>query len=126
MADEMVRWVTPVKHFFRTATQDYVLRGQQIKAGDGLMLSFVAANRDEDVFDSPFSFKVDRTPNPHLGFGHGAHSCVGLHLAKMEIRALFREILQRFDSIELDGEPAWLAVTLSGGLKQLPIRYKLR
>ena len=84
MVDESIRWVTPVKHFLRTATEDYALRDKVIKAGDVVMLLYPSANRDEDVFDSPFEFRTDRRPNRHLAFGHGAHHCLGNLLAKME------------------------------------------
>jgi len=125
-ADEMLRWVSPVKHFFRTAAQDYTLRGQKIRAGDGLMMCFPSANRDEEVFEDPFAFRIDRTPNPQMAFGYGAHACLGQHLAKMEIRAFFREWLERVEHAELTAEPAWIATTFAGGLKNLPIRYRMR
>jgi hypothetical protein len=124
--DEMVRWVTPVKHFFRTATEDYVLRGQQIKAGQNLAMWYASGNRDEDVYDDPFSFRIDRHPNPHLAFGFGAHHCIGNLFAKMEMRALFSELLSRVESLELAGEPAWVKATFVSGLKTLPIRYKFK
>jgi cytochrome P450 len=124
--EEMLRWVSPVTHFFRTATEDYVLRGKHIKAGDSLMLSYPSANRDEEVFPDPFAFKVDRTPNRHVAFGYGPHLCLGMHLAKMEMKALYRELLSRLEDIELAGEPAWIKANLVTGLKRLPIRYKLR
>ena len=124
--EEMLRWVSPVTHFFRTATEDYVLRGKHIKAGDSLMLSYPSANRDEEVFPDPFAFKVDRTPNRHVAFGYGPHLCLGMHLAKMEMKALYRELLSRLEDIELAGDPAWIKANLVTGLKRLPIRYKLR
>jgi cytochrome P450 len=124
--EEMLRWVTPVKHFFRTATVDYELRGKKIKAGESLMMCYPSANRDEDVFQDPFSFKIDRTPNRHLAFGHGAHLCLGLHLARMEMKALYRELLLRLDSLDLAGEPAWVPANVLSGLKRLPIRYAMR
>ena len=121
--DEMIRFVSPVKHFFRTATEDYVLRGQQIRAGDSLMMCYPSGNRDEDVFEDPFDFRIDRSPNRHLAFGFGAHLCLGMHLARMEIRALFRELLPRLDHVELAGAPAWVEASFVSGLKRLPIRY---
>ena len=124
--EEMLRWVTPVKHFFRTATENYVLRGKQIKPGDSLMMCYPSANRDEDMFEDPFSFRIDRTPNKHLAFGHGAHLCLGLHLARMEMKALYRELLLRLDSLDLAGEPAWVQANVVSGLKRLPIRYAMR
>jgi cytochrome P450 len=123
--EEMLRWVSPVKHFFRTATEDHTLRGKEIKAGQSLMMCYPSANRDEDIFQNPFTFKVDRTPNRHLAFGHGAHLCLGLHLARMEMKALYRELLSRIDRLDLAGEPAWVAASLVSGLKRLPIRYTM-
>ena len=82
-------------------------------------------NRDEDVFDDPNQFKIDRTPNKHLAFGYGAHVCLGQHLAKMEIKALYDELLPRLDSIELAGEPSRVAANFVSGLKRLPIRYAM-
>ena len=122
--DEMLRWVTPVKHFFRTATADTELRGARIRKGDGLMLAYASANRDSDIFAEPFTFDIRRSPNRHIAFGYGPHVCLGQHLAKMEIRIFFEELLKRFDSFELDGEPAWLASNFVSGLKRMPIRYR--
>lgn len=124
--EEMIRWVTPVKHFMRTATADCELGGKTIKAGDGLALFYWSGNRDEGVFDEPYRFKVDRKPNPHIAFGHGVHLCLGLHLARLEIRALFAELLPRLESIELAGEPKNSRANFVSGLKTLPVRYRLR
>jgi cytochrome P450 len=124
--DEMIRWETPVKHFMRTATEDYELRGRKITKGDRLMLCYPSANRDEEVFEDPFAFRVDRKPNRHIAFGYGAHLCLGQHLAKMEIRALYRELLARLEHIELDGEPARTEASFVGGLKRLPVRYRMQ
>ena len=123
--DEMIRWSTPVKHFMRTATADYELRGKTIKKGDSLFLFYPSGNRDEEVFDDPNQFKIDRTPNKHLAFGYGAHVCLGQHLAKMEIKALYDELLPRLDSIELAGDPSRVAANFVSGLKRLPIRYAM-
>ena len=123
--EEMVRWVSPVKHFFRTATEDYVLRGQNIKAGDSLMMCYPSGNRDEEVFSDPFRFQIDRSPNRHLAFGFGPHLCLGMHLARLEIRAFFRELLPRLDHIELAGEPAWVEANFVNGLKRMPVRYTM-
>lgn len=122
--DEMVRWVSPVKHFFRTATQDYVLRGRQISKGDHLLMAYPSANRDEEVFDAPFTFRADRSPNRHVGFGYGAHACLGMFLAKVELQHLFRELLARVDSFELTGQPSWVQTSFVGGLKRLPVRVR--
>lgn len=121
--DEMVRWVSPVKHFFRTAIEDYELRGRKIAAGEHLMMCYPSANRDADAFEDPFRFDLSRPPNRHLGFGYGPHLCLGQHLAKMEIRIFFEELLARVDDIELAGEPTWVASNFVSGLKRLPIRY---
>ena len=124
--DEFIRWSTPVKHFFRTATVDVELHGHAIRAGDNLMMCYPSANRDEAVFDDPFAFRVDRAPGRHLAFGYGPHLCLGQHLAKMEIRILFEELLARIDKIELAGEPRFTASTFVSGLKRLPIRYGIK
>ena len=124
--DEMLRWVSPVNAFMRTATRDYPLRGKTIKASDAVLLLFASANRDEEVFADPFTFKVDRRPNPHLAFGYGAHACLGQYLAKMELRAFFGELIPRLVSIELTGEPALGAITTAYKVTSLPIRYKVQ
>ena len=87
--EEMIRWVSPVKQFMRTATEDAVVHGVAIPAGDAVLLSYPSANRDEDVFDQPDAFDVSRDPNRHIGFGFGAHYCLGTHLARLEARALY-------------------------------------
>ncbi len=122
--DEMVRWVSPVKHFFRTATEAYTLRGKSIRPGDHLLMAYPSANRDEDAFERPFAFIADRNPNRHLGFGFGIHACIGMHLAKVEMVTFFRELLKRLDQIALAGEPAWIETSFVGGLKRLPISFK--
>jgi cytochrome P450 len=124
--DEMIRWVTPVKEFMRTAAADTAVGGRPLAAGESVLLSYPSANRDEDVFTDPFRFDVGRDPNKHLAFGFGAHYCLGAALAKMETRALYAELLDRVESVELAGTPEWMATTFVGGLKHLPIRYKLR
>ena len=124
--DEMIRWVTPVKHFCRTATEDYELRGQSIKKDDTLVMCYWSGNRDEDVFDAPDRFDVTRSPNPQIAFGHGAHKCLGMHLARMEMAALYRELLSRLDHVELAGEPTYVAANFVSGLKSLPIRYTMK
>ncbi|WP_236050376.1 cytochrome P450 [Nonomuraea cypriaca] len=124
--DEMIRWVTPVKEFMRTAAADTSLNGVQISAGESVLLSYPSANRDEAVFSDPFRFDVGRDPNRHLAFGFGVHYCLGAALARMELRALFAELLPRLDTVELAGQPEWTATTFVGGIKHLPIRYKLR
>jgi cytochrome P450 len=124
LVEESIRWVTPVKHFMRTATADAELAGQKIAKGDWMFLSYPSGNRDEAVFEDPFSFKVDRTPNKHVAFGYGAHVCLGQHLARMEMRILWEEIFARIDSVEMDGEPRRMAANFVCGPKAVPIRFK--
>ena len=124
--EEMIRWVTPVKAFMRTATADTEVGDVPIDAGDSVLLSYVAANRDEDAFDEPFRFDVGRDPNKHLAFGHGVHFCLGAALARAEIKSFFTELLPRLDTVELNGAPELTATTFVGGLKHLRIRYGMR
>ena len=123
--EEMIRWVTPVKEFMRTAAEDTTVRGMPIAAGDSMLLSYVSGNRDEDIFDDPFRFDVGREPNKHLAFGYGVHFCMGAALARMEVNSFFSELLPRLKSIELTGDPELTATTFVGGLKHLPVRYSL-
>lgn len=119
--DEILRWTTPVNHFARTAQADYELRGQQIREGDSLALFYSSGNRDEEVFDAPFEFRIDRDPNRHLTFGMGAHFCIGASLARMEIAKLLGELLPRLRAVELAGTPQRLRTAFVGGVKHLPI-----
>lgn len=124
IVEEAIRWTTPVQHFMRTAAEDVELGGQQIKKGDWLMINYVAANHDPYQFDNPRKFDAARSPNRHLAFGAGAHQCLGLHLARMEMKILFETLLDRIDRIELAGEPKRATSTFVGGLKTLPLRFK--
>jgi cytochrome P450 len=124
-AEEIIRWVTPVKHFMRNATGPYDLGDHHFETGDAVLLSYPSANRDERVFADPFRFDVGRTPNKHLAFGTGVHFCLGAMLARMEIKALLTELVPRLRSIELAGEPRLMQTLFVGGLKNLPIRYKV-
>lgn len=124
--EEMIRWVVPVKEFMRTAQADTEVRGVPIAKGESVLLSYVSANRDEEVFTDPFRFDVGRDPNKHLSFGYGVHFCLGAALARMEINSFFSELVPRIKSIELAGAPELMATTFVGGLKHLPIRYSLR
>jgi hypothetical protein len=124
--EEMIRWATPVKEFMRTAAEDTTVRGVPIAAGESLLLSYVSANRDEDVFEDPFRFDVGRDPNKHVAFGYGVHFCLGAALARMEVNSFFAELLPRLKSIELTGDPEFVATTFVGGLKHLPVKYSLR
>lgn len=125
-ADEIVRWTTPVNHFSRTATEDCVLRGQQIHKGDSLALFYASANRDEEVFEDPYVFRIDRNPNPHLGFGVGEHFCLGAHLARLDLKVFFRQLAERLESIELAAPVERLHASFVGGPKRLRVRYRLR
>jgi cytochrome P450 len=122
--DEMIRWSSPVKHFMRTATVDYDIRGTTVKAGQDVLLSYWSANRDEDVFADPFRFDVGRTPNKHLAFGFGVHYCLGAMLAVMGVPLLV-SLVPLLDHVELAGEPQLIRSTFVSGLKQLPIRYSM-
>ncbi len=125
LIDEAIRWMTPVKHFMRTATADTELAGRALAKGDWLMLCYASGNRDEAVFEDPYVFRVDRRPNKHLSFGYGAHLCLGQHLAKMEMRILFEELLPRLELLALDGEPRLTQASFVNGPKTVPIRFTL-
>jgi cytochrome P450 len=121
--EEILRWASPISHFTRVAVEDYVLRGVRIRAGDQLALYYASANRDEDVFDDPFTFRVDRRPNPHLAFGFGEHFCMGAHLARVEIEMILRHLIARLDWFELAGPIERLSSAVNGSIKRLPLRY---
>jgi cytochrome P450 len=125
LVDEAIRWMTPVKHFMRTAAADTELAGRKIAKGDWLMMCYASGNRDEAVFEDPFTFRSDRKPNRHVAFCYGAHLCIGQYLAKMEMRILFEELLPRLKSLSLDGDPKMTQATFVNGPKTLPIRYEL-
>jgi cytochrome P450 family 142 subfamily A polypeptide 1 len=117
--EEMLRWVTPIQNMNRTATRDATLRGRRIRAGDKLLLLYPSANRDERVFADPFAFDVARDPNPHVAFGFGAHFCLGASLARLELRVLFEELLDRIPDLELASE-APLAASPSNFIRGIP------
>ncbi len=123
--EEIVRWTTPVNFMMRTAACDYELGSAKVRKGDRLVLYYASANRDEDVFDEPFRFRIDRHPNPHLGFGIGEHFCLGAHLARKSQRALFAELAGRLEHVELAAPPERLAASFVAGVKHLPLRYRL-
>lgn len=125
IVEEAIRWTTPVQHFMRTAAEDTEIGGQKIAKDDWLMISYVAANHDESVFPEPRKFDAARSPNRHLAFGAGAHQCLGLHMARLEMKILFNELLDRIETLELAGEPKRATSTFVGGLKTLPIKYAL-
>jgi len=121
--DEMLRWWTPVMTFRRTATADCELGGQPIRAGEKVVVSFTSANRDEAVFADPDRFDIRRQPNPHLVFGHGPHFCLGAHLARTQMRALFAEVLARTSALSYAGAPSYLRSNFQRGIKRLPITW---
>ena len=121
--EEAIRWETPVKHFMRTATADTEIGGQKIAKDDYIYVSYASANRDEDVFEDPFTFNPERTPNRHLAFGYGPHVCLGQHLARLEMKCIWEEILTRVDSVELTDEPKRMAASFVCGPKSVPIRF---
>jgi cholest-4-en-3-one 26-monooxygenase len=121
--EECLRWSTPVVQMARNATRDTTLQGQSIRRGDTLVCFYASANRDEHVFGKPFEFRFDRRPNPHLAFGIGEHFCVGAHLARIEVRAMLRRLVARFERFEATGTPIRLQSSTTGGWKQLPVRY---
>ena len=123
--EESIRWVTPVKHFMRTATEDTELAGQKIAKGDWMMLCYPSGNRDEEVFTDPFKYDIERSPNKHVAFGYGAHVCLGQHLGRMEMRVLWEELLPRLESVELDGTPTRMQASFVCGPKSVPIRFKM-
>ncbi|MBX7541659.1 cytochrome P450 [Qipengyuania sphaerica] len=122
IVEEAIRWTSPVQHFMRTAAEDTEVGGQQIARGEWLMINYVAANHDPDQFENPRRFDASRSPNRHLAFGAGAHQCLGLHLARLEMRILFEALLDRIETVELAGEPKRAKSTFVGGLKTLPLR----
>jgi cytochrome P450 len=122
-ADEMLRWWTPVMTFRRTAATDCEIGGHPITKGDKVVVSFTSANRDETVFTSPDTFDIRRQPNPHLTFGHGPHFCLGAHLARVQMRALFEQVLSRTTSLTYAGRPSYLRSNFQRGVKQLPIAW---
>jgi alpha-terpineol hydroxylase len=126
LVDEAIRWSSPVKHFMRNATRDTQLAGQDIRAMDRFFLAYPSANRDETVFADPDRFDVTRSPNHHAAFGFGPHMCLGQHLAKLELKILFEELLPRLAHVELAGQPRMVAANFVGGYKSLPIRFRKR
>jgi cytochrome P450 len=125
-ADEFIRYVSPVKHFLRTCQARFSLRDVTFEPGDILLLSYAAANRDEEVFADPYVLDVRReNAASQLAFGFGRHFCLGAQLARMEIRSLYRELFCRLDSIELAGEASWTHASFVQGPKSIPITYTL-
>ena len=123
--EEILRWATPVMHFRRTATRDVELRGERIKAGDKVVTWYISANRDEDVFSDPYRFDVTRTPNDHVTFGPGGpHFCLGAHLARLETKILFQELLPRLRSIEFVAPVERIRSDFVNGIKRMPVKLE--
>lgn len=124
LAEESIRYATPVKTFMRTATQDVEMAGQHIAKGDWLMLCYASGNRDEAVFNHPDKFDIHRPLQKQIAFGYGSHVCLGQHLARLEMTTLLQELLPKLSSLALDGEPAMINSFFVNGLKRLPIRFE--
>jgi hypothetical protein len=125
LVEESVRWTTPIHQFVRIAAADCEVHGQTVKKGEWVVLCFPSGNRDESIFEDPFAFRVDRATNRQIGFGYGAHMCLGMHLARMEMAIFFEELLPRLKSVELAGTPRRTVTNFVGGPKSVPIRYRM-
>lgn len=123
--EEIIRWTSPVIQFTRIATADAELHGRKIREGDMLTLFYPSANRDEDVFERPFTFDIGRSPNYHLAFGIGEHYCLGANLARLELQVMFRQLAERLGSVELAGPVQRMRSNFVGGIKHMPIRYRM-
>jgi cytochrome P450 len=124
--EEIVRWTTPVIQFSRTATRDYTLRGKTVRTGQSVCLFYASGNRDEEVFDDPFAFRIDRDPNPHIAFGMGEHVCLGAHLARLELHHAFAQLRQRLESCEPAGPAERVRSSFVGGIKRAPMRWRIK
>jgi len=124
IVNESLRWASPVKHFMRQATQDYTLRGRDIKKGDRFMLLYQSGNRDADAIPDPDRFDYTRRPNKHIAFGYGPHMCIGQHLAKLELRIMFEELLPHIESLELVDDTKMIQTNFVGGLKNMPVKIE--
>ncbi|MDD3800196.1 MAG: cytochrome P450 [Novosphingobium sp.] len=121
--EEAIRWTTPAVAFTRSAAEDYELSGQSVKKGDLLYISYLSANRDEEEFGDPFEFRADRKPNRHIGFSYGSHICLGQHLARMEMRVFWEELIPKLKFVEMAGEGKWQQSEFVCGPKYVPIRF---
>ena len=122
--EEMLRWGSSIHNFRRTATRDTVLSGQEIKAGDKVVIYYLAANRDPEIFENPHLFDIGRTPNDHVAFGGGGiHFCLGANLARSEIKAMIRQVVERMPNLELDGEVSRMRSDFINGIKSMPVRF---
>ncbi len=123
--EEMLRWVSPIKNMARTVTRDVTFRDHPMEAGQKLLLLYPSANRDEAVFDDPFSFDIDRAPNDHVAFGFGSHFCLGNSLARLELRVMFEQLLARLPDLALvdEVEPTCRAANFISGYEAMPVRF---
>ena len=124
--EEMIRWASPVNYMKRTAAQDTEIAGQKVREGDAIVMFYASANRDESVFENPYTFNIDRHPNRHIAFGYGEHFCMGTHFARRSMRAIVEQLAHRVEDWELLADPEWIRASFVVGLKHLPVRYKLR
>jgi cholest-4-en-3-one 26-monooxygenase len=121
--EEILRWASPVMYFRRNVTADMEYKGHQLHEGDKISLWYISANRDEAVFDDPYTFDITRNPNPHIAFGAGGpHFCLGTNLARMEIKVMLEELVARVPKIEQVSEPVRLRSNFINGIKHLPVR----
>jgi cholest-4-en-3-one 26-monooxygenase len=121
--EEILRWVSPLIYFRRTATKDTEIRGVKIRENDKVVMYYPSANRDEEQFPDAHVFDITRSPNEHLAFGVGQHWCLGANLARLELRCMFEELLGRLPGLELDGEPKRLRSNFLNGIKSMPVRF---
>ena len=124
--EEMIRWASPVNYMKRTAARDTEVNGQKIREGERVVMFYGSANRDESVFDDPYTFNIDRHPNKHVAFGYGEHFCMGTHFARRSMRAIVEQLASRVEHWELAAEPEWISASFVVGLKHLPVRYTMR
>jgi cytochrome P450 len=124
--DEFLRYTSPAIHFVRTPDRDVELHGKKIRAGEHMVMFYPSANRDSDIFKNPDQFDIARSPNPHLAFGVGPHQCLGMHLARLELKVMFEQFLQRVDTIEMVGTPENVYSNSTSGFKHFPVRLKIR
>ena len=125
MIEEVLRYASPAVHFCRTPNQDTEVNGKKIRAGETMVMFYPSANRDPEIFDNPNQFDIERKPNNHLAFGVGAHGCLGKHLARMELRCMFEELLPRLGNIEIISPPEMVQTCIVGGIKRLQVRATL-
>jgi cytochrome P450 len=123
--EEILRWTSPVNYMKRTPNRDVEVNGQKIPEGEAVVMFYASANRDEDFFDDPFTFDIERKPNPHVAFGHGEHFCMGSHFARRSMAAILNQLVRRVEGWEPAGEPEWIKASFVVGLKHLPVRCRM-